>query len=72
MFEDLKRNIEQEKKIIKDINSVHLQLRNENIDRNFYITSLKALLSELKILNNAIPSLLKQYAPIKHLSEEVI
>lgn len=61
MFEDLKKNIEQEKKIIADMRSVQAAMEGDVGNRNFYISSLRSLGEQLLLLNKAVPDLLKEW-----------
>jgi Flp pilus assembly protein TadB len=70
MFDDLKKNIEQEKKIIADMNSIQISLQNDSSNQGFYLSSLRALSEQLILLNKAVPGLLKEWSPIKNLVEE--
>jgi flagellar protein FlaJ len=65
MFDELKRNLEQEKKIVADIRSISVAMANDLRNRGFYISSLNALAEQLVYLNNAVPELLKNGFPIK-------
>ena len=72
MFEDLKRNLEQEKKIIMDMRAIAIGYRNDPVNRAFYGTSLKALAEQLDYLNNAVPELLKEWSPFAEMPESVV
>jgi flagellar protein FlaJ len=65
MFEDLKKNVEQEKKIIADMRSVEMAMLGDPGNRGFYSSSLKSLGEQLFLLNKAVPDLLKEWSPIK-------
>ncbi|MFH1521654.1 MAG: type II secretion system F family protein [archaeon] len=65
MFEDLKKNLEQEKKIVADMHSIQIGMQNDVSNQSFYISSLNALAKQLMLLNNAVPELLKEESPIK-------
>ncbi|MFA4960878.1 MAG: type II secretion system F family protein [Candidatus Pacearchaeota archaeon] len=69
MFEDLKKNIIQEKKIIADIKSVLSGMQNDSYTRPFYKSTLIALIQQLRILNNTVPEMLKENSPLKKLYE---
>ncbi len=58
-IENLKKNIEQEKKILADMNSVLEHMGNDE-NNDFYTRSLQSLMYQLKSLNNTIPSLLEE------------
>ena len=64
MLEDLKKNLEQEKKVVEDIKSIVLHLQTFE-EKKFYSSSLDALLHQLKMLNRAIPGLLKEVSPLR-------
>ena len=70
MFDDLKKNIEQEKKIVADMRSIQISLQNDSSNQDFYLSSLRALAEQLVLLNRAVPDLLKEWSPIKNLVEE--
>ena len=65
MFEDLKRNIEQEKKIVADMRSIQVAMEEDSRYRGFYFSSLKSLGEQLVLLNRAVPDLLKEWSPFK-------
>jgi len=62
MFEDLKRNLEQEKKIVADMKAIAIGYQNDAANRDFYASSLKALAEQMDFLNNAVPELLKEWS----------
>jgi flagellar protein FlaJ len=64
MFERLKENILQEKKIILDINSILDKLKSDEAHRGGYIKLLDSLMNNLNLLNNSVPELLKEWSPI--------
>lgn len=57
MFEDIKRNIEQEKKIVLDMKSIDVFKASD-----FYASSMGALIEQLRILNDSVPELLKEWS----------
>jgi len=61
MFEDLKKNIEQEKKITLDMRTIAISIQSDPTHKKFYEKSLRALADQLIILNNAIPKLAKEW-----------
>tara|TARA_Y100000034_G_scaffold129148_1_gene185084 strand:- start:1469 stop:2752 length:1284 start_codon:yes stop_codon:yes gene_type:complete len=65
MLEDLKKNIEQEKKILTELNSIETYLHSAPEDKESYLKSRESLLHQLKILNNAVPELLKESSPFR-------
>lgn len=69
MFEDLKKNLEHEKKIIVDMRSIEISMQNDASNQAFYMNSLAALQQQLKLLNGAVPELLKEGSPIKKVTE---
>jgi flagellar protein FlaJ len=71
MFEDLKKNIEQEKKIIADAQSVINGMEDNPYLRPFYLSSLSSLMQQLKLLNKTVPELLKENSPLKKFTKEV-
>jgi len=72
MFEDLKKNIEHEKRIVSDINSVLESMSGEKGSKKFYTDSLKSLAFQLRLLNKAVPELLKESSPVEEVKEKVI
>ena len=60
MFENLKKNLEQEKKIIVNIQSIQTAMQNDVGNRKAYESNLGGLIRQLAILNNSIPGLLKE------------
>lgn len=71
MFEDLKKNIEQEKKIITDMRSIQVGIQNDPTNKKFYLSTLDALSHQLILLNKTVPELLKEWSPIKKFAEEI-
>ncbi|MFH1451838.1 MAG: type II secretion system F family protein [archaeon] len=71
MYDDLRKNIAKEKSIITDINSVLIRLKDDPEQRMFYLRSLSSLVEQLRILNNVVPELLKEWSPIKNIVEKV-
>jgi archaeal flagellar protein FlaJ len=71
MFEDLKKNIEHEKKIISDMNSIMTGIQGSPENRDFYVKSLGSLTNQLRMLNRTVPELLKEWSPIKGMASEV-
>lgn len=65
MFDEIKKNLEREKKIILDMKSIALELVNNPEHKAFYEKSLLALAKELDVLNRAVPELLKEWSPVK-------
>ena len=70
MFEDLKKNIEQEKKIIADMHSIKIGMKEDKTNKKFYRSNLNALSHQLKLLNKTVPELLKEWSPIKKFAEK--
>jgi Flp pilus assembly protein TadB len=70
MFEDLKKNIEQEKKIILDLHSIETSMGMDKANKAFYVSSIQSLVQQLQLLNRAVPSLLKEWSPLKKFVEE--
>lgn len=64
MFEDLKRNLKQEKKIVEDMHSIEVGMQNDVGNKDFYVSSLRSLVEQLALLNNAVPELLKEWSPV--------
>ena len=69
MFEDLKSNVEQEKKIVAEMRTISVNLQNDPGNGEFYNESLRALADQLRLLNNVVPGLLKEWTSI--VSEDV-
>jgi len=72
MFENFKKNLEQEKKVIEDMRSIQLGMENDRANRSFYNSSMKALSEQLFLLNKAVPDLLKEWSPILKNTEKGI
>jgi Flp pilus assembly protein TadB len=70
MFEDLKKNISQEKMIIADIKSILSGMRSDPHSKPFYGSSLSSLLKQLKMLNDTVPDLLREHSPLKKFTEK--
>lgn len=68
MIDELKMNVENEKRIVRDLISIQKQLEgaDEN-DRSLYESSIDSLLTQLKILNDSIPMLLEGSSIVKKL-----
>lgn len=69
MIEDMKKNLEQEKRIVEEMKLINIQLQNAvgEAEKRFYLSSLKSFKGQLKVLNKSIPSLLGESSPIKKL-----
>jgi len=71
MLEDLKKNIEQEKKIVRKMEEIEIDLKSATEKgRKFYLDSFDALKKQLKILNNSVPLLLENISGAKKLKKE--
>ncbi len=64
MLDDLKKNILHEKKILADMRSVQTSMQADPGNQRFYVSSLRLLMRQLLLLNNAVPELLRNIAPI--------
>jgi len=72
MLEELKKNLENESRIIKQMGLVLQQIKaSGSEDREFYEKALASLSSQFNILNDSIPLLLDSISPVKKLTEEV-
>ncbi|MCR4323699.1 MAG: type II secretion system F family protein [Nanoarchaeota archaeon] len=69
MFEDLKKNLEQERRILVDLRSIQASIEYSLSDEQFYSSAIDSLLKQLKLLNKAIPELLKEGSPINKFSD---
>jgi flagellar protein FlaJ len=68
MIEALKTNLKQEKVLIKEISSILRYFSTNNItEKEFYLSSLKALIAQYRILNGAVPTILDHISPLKGL-----
>ena len=68
MIEALKTNLKQEKVLIKEISSILRYFSTNNItEKEFYLSSLKALIAQLRILNGAVPTIIDNISPLKGL-----
>ncbi len=70
MFEQLKKNIEQEKEILIDIKSIVQSLESERVHKDFFEESLEPLFDQLRMLNDIVPDLLKESSQIKEEDEK--
>jgi|TARA_B100001971_G_C18229090_1_gene562685 flagellar protein FlaJ len=70
MFEDLKNNINQEKRIIMDMNSIRAGMGGDKEHHSYYMICLDSLSHQLRMLNSAVPELLGEWSPIKKFKEE--
>ncbi|MAH49662.1 hypothetical protein CMI37_27815 [Candidatus Pacearchaeota archaeon] len=68
MLEDLEKNIRQEKKILAELNSVEKYLDGAPEDKESYLKSRDSLLHQLKMLNKAVPELLKESSPFQNVA----
>jgi len=59
MLEDLKKNIEQEKRIIVDMRAIQVKMEEDAENGSFYLSSLNPLLEQLVLLNATVPELLR-------------
>jgi len=64
MFEDLKMNISQEKKIVADMIAIESSMTSDAGNQSFYLSSLNSLVNQLRLLNAAVPDLLKEWSPV--------
>ncbi len=71
MFEDLKRNLVQEKKIIADMRAVAIGFQADSRNRDFYASSLRLLAEQLDLLNGVVPELLKEWSPFVEATEKL-
>jgi len=60
MFEDLKKNLQEEKNILVDMKAISNGFQSDKGNRDFYASSLKSLAEQLDLLNDAVPELLKE------------
>ena len=65
MFEDLKMNLKQEKKIVSEMRTIAVGAQGDFVNKNFYMSSLKSLSEQLDLLNNAVPEMLKGWSSIQ-------
>lgn len=70
MFEKLKENIQQEKKIITDIISINSSLQTDLSNKSFYTQSIDALATQLNILNDSTPELLNEWKTKEEKTED--
>lgn len=71
MFEDLKNNLLQEKRILVDMRSIRFSMQTDLEQNAFYISSLNTLSTQLKLLNRATPELLSEWSPIKKIKDNL-
>lgn len=61
MFDELNKNIEQEKNLVKEIKIIYSSLSQmPEQEKEFYLKSIQSLKNQLKILNNSMPLLLNE------------
>ncbi len=69
-IEDARGNVQQEKKILGDIQNILTQLNNADVaEKRFYYSTLNSLFAQIGMLNNALPNLIGEESPIKKLSQ---
>lgn len=71
MLEKLKKNLEQEKKIVKDMRLVQNAIYNNSGNNSFYHSGLNSLIHQLVLLNDAVPELLRKSSPVVNLSQGI-
>ncbi len=64
-FDNLKKNLEHEKKIVADMRSIKVAMQSATAHHTFYLSSLKALRGQLRVLNKVVPEFLKEGSPLK-------
>jgi len=69
MFDELKRNIEEEKRIVGEMRAVRDKMEKDAGNESLYLSSLNSLSERLVLLNNVVPELLKERSPIRALHE---
>jgi Flp pilus assembly protein TadB len=68
MIDELKNNVQKEKKIVSDIVSILGDMQNKTgYERASYLTTLNALVKQLEIINESVPALLEEISPFKAL-----
>lgn len=72
MFEGLKKNLAQEKKIIREARFIRKALLQEEEKRSLYASSIRSLLKQINLLNRTIPLLLKEGSPIQAASTQIV
>ncbi len=63
MFEELKKNLVQEKSIVNDMKTIAIGYHDDPSNREVYLSSVNALAKQLDLLNSAVPDLLKESSP---------
>jgi len=71
-LENLKQNVEMEKKLVGEIINLSSQLSNLEIgsERDLVVKTLNSHVQKLRILNNSVPSILSAISPFKRLGTE--
>lgn len=64
MFEQLKENLEREKKIVADIISINVSMQTDPSNRGLYIPSINALREQLVLLNNTVPQFINEWSSV--------
>lgn len=68
MIEELKNNVQKEKKIVTDIVSILREMQNKTEkEKSSYLTTLDSLVKQLEIINDSLPALLSETTPFKAL-----
>jgi archaeal flagellar protein FlaJ len=67
MFEELKRNLAQEKKILNDLRALNEREVADKVGAGggIYAASRASLLKQMKMLNDAVPALMKAISPVR-------
>lgn len=70
-LENLKQNIELEKKLIKESLNLNYQISNlrEGIERELLMKSLNSAIERLRMINNSVPAILNAISPFRRLKE---
>jgi len=64
MFDNLRSNLDEERRIVKEVNSLLRDMRNDEENRSSYVSCLSSLMYQLKFLNRAVPTILKEEIPL--------
>ncbi|MGC9309175.1 MAG: type II secretion system F family protein [Candidatus Nanoarchaeia archaeon] len=70
MLKELKNNLKQEKEIVSQLQKIYSSIEDNPASREKYLPQIKSLLRQMKMLNDAVPGLLKTIKPYKALSEQ--
>lgn len=69
MIDSLKKNIEQEEIIIRELKTYFSMTPSSKTEENLVLSMRKSLINRLRIVNDSIPAILEEVSPVKKLDE---